>query len=46
MFVMVLSREIIAEHGKPLGWNANWSAIDRVEGGDKIRELDRGIFEL
>jgi len=25
MFVMALSREIIASHGEPIGQNANWS---------------------
>jgi len=35
MFVMVLSREIIAAHGETIERNANWSEKDRVEGGDK-----------
>jgi len=35
MFVMVLSREIIATHGEPVGRHANWSKKDTVEGGDK-----------
>jgi len=42
MFVMMLSREIIAAHGEPVRRNANWLEKDRVEGG--IIELDRGIL--
>jgi len=44
MFVMVLSRDILAAHGEPVGRNASWSEKDRVE--EVIRKLDRGIREL